>query len=139
MTDYLPEQDYDPDSGEYNSDFDFDPVFTSRVNLSENISAEITTYEPDFEPEAESMTEILQRLVNHGYFDSPENRNPLDYPPIPAEFDRQGGNSRGPFINADEVERWLDNSGLRGQVPVYYDEDNDLYWIDADTNSQSAS
>jgi hypothetical protein len=138
--DYFPEQDYDPDSGEYNSDFDFDPVFSHRVNLSDDIHAEVIPEEPDFDPLAEDFADRLQELVNHGYFDIEGNRNPLEYNSLSSsDFDTQSGSSRGPFIDADAVERWLDETGLRDQVSVYYDEDNDLYWIDADTSNQSGS
>lgn len=138
--DYFPEQDYDPDSGEYNSDFDFDPVFSRRVNLSDDIQAEITTDGIDFSPLADDLSDRLQELVNLGYFDIDGNRNPLEYNSLSgSDFDTQSATSRGPFITADAVERWLDDTGLRDQVDVYYDDDNDLYWIDADTSNSSGS
>lgn len=132
--DFFPEESYDPDSGEYTSGFDFDPIFESRVNLSDGIHADIHTDNVDFTPTAENLAERLEELVNLGYFDVEGNRNPLGYPPLPDDFDKQGKTARGPFVSADLVENFFNRSGLRGQVPAYYDEENDLYWIDADTN-----
>lgn len=136
MDTYFPEEDYDPDSGEYFSEFNFDPIFSSRVDLADNIHADISTDEPDFTPLAENLTDTLRELVNHGYFDIDGNRNPLGYPLLAdSNFDTQSKNSRGPFITSDAVERWFNQTGLRGRVTAYYDEANDVYWINASTNS----
>lgn len=135
MTDYLPEDGYNPDSGEYESEFDFDPIFTSRVDLADNIHADISPDKPDFTPLAESLSDRLRELVERGYFDTDDNRNPLGYPLLSdSNFDTQSKSSRGPFVTSDAVERWFDDTGLRKRVTAYYDADNDLYWIDADTN-----
>lgn len=136
MTDYLPEDSYDPSSGEYSGEFDFDPIFSVRVELSSDIHAEVSADEPDFEPLTSDIADRLQDLVSGGYFDIEGNRNPNEYPNLSnSEFDTQSPNSRGPFISADQVERFLDESGLRDQVDVWYDEENDVYWVDADTGS----
>ncbi len=135
MSDYFPEENYDPDSGEYEH-FDFDPIFTNRVDLADHIRADISSDVIDFDPLVDDMVSRLRELVNHGYFDIDNNRNPIGYPLLSdSEFNTQGKTSRGPFVTSDAVERWFDDTGLRRRVTAYYDEDNDLYWIDADTNS----
>lgn len=132
----FPEDDFNPDNGEYTSDFDFDPIYTYRVNVNETTHADVSSDSIDFDPLTEDIAARLQDLVNYGYFDVDGNRNPLGYPPLgSSEFDTQSPTSRGPFISSDAVERWLDETGLREMVDVWYDEDNDIYWIDADTGS----
>ncbi len=136
MTDIFPEDSYDDNSGEYSSDFDFDPIFSYRVDINSEVYAEVKTDHIDFDPLTQDIASKLEDLVNYGYFDVDGNRNPLDYRSLSnSDFDTQSPTSRGPFINSDAVERWLDETGLRDMVDVWYDDDNDIYWIDADTGS----
>ncbi len=134
MSDFFPESGYDPDSGEYNSPYDFDPIFSQRIQIAPNIWATIETTSPDFTPLAESIADILQKFVVSGGFDIEGNRNPNDYKPLPPNFDIQDKNVRGPFIDTQSVERFLTESGLRNVAIPYYDEANDEYWIDVNTS-----
>lgn len=134
MADFFPEDGYDPDSGEYESPYDFEPVFTARVQIAPNVWATIETTNPDFSPLAESISSRLEELVLSGSFDIEGNRNPNDYKTTPPDFDIQDKNIRGPFIDTESVERFLQESGLRGIAIPYYDEANDEYWIDVNTS-----
>lgn len=134
MSDIFPESGYDPDSGEYNSPYDFDPIYTNRVNITSDVYATVETQNPDFTPLAQNIVEALQNAVNEGYFDVDGNRNPLDYKQTDTSFDISDKNVRGPFIDTNSVEKFLNESGLRGIAIPYYDPENDEYWIDVNTS-----
>lgn len=134
--DYLPEDSYDPSSGEYSGNFDFEPDFERRVFLTgdDSVWADVSGL-PSFEPDIESAANLLEDIAGSGVFDPDFNqRNPDEFPSIPPEFDYGGDNTRGPFFDDEQVQKWLDESGLRGTAIVYYDEEQDEFWIDVDTN-----
>lgn len=134
--DYFPEDGYNPNSGEYSNAFDFEPDFSERVILTGDGSvwADVSGL-PSFEPDIERAANMLEDIAGSGVFDPGFNdRNPDDFPQLPPDFDFGDPQVRGPFINDDAVQAWLDASGLRGTAVVWYDEVADEYWIDVDTN-----
>lgn len=88
-----------------------------------------------FEFDIEAAKNQLEDVAGSGIFDPDFNqRNPEDYPDVPADFDYTDKTTRGPFFTDEAVENFLTKSGLRGTAKVYYDEANDEFWIDVDTN-----
>jgi len=134
MSDIFPESGYNPDTGEYEqSDFNFDPIFTGRVEVAPGVFVTFETTDPDFEPINTAVFDRLQELVGKGFFDVEGNKNPNNYPPLPDDFDIQGKTTRGPFLDMQAVRRFLDESGLEGIALFYYDAEHDKYWADVNT------
>lgn len=134
MSDIFPEDGYNPDTGEYEqSDYNFDPIFTGRVEIAPGVFATIESSSPNFDPLTSNIFDRLEELVKGGFFDIEGNRNPSDLPPIPDDFDFGGKTTRGPFIDMPSVNRFLDESGLEGIALFYYDAEHDEYWADVNT------
>lgn len=134
--DNFPDDDFDPYSGEFSNEFDFEPTFSERVYLTEENTAFADVFtEPDFEPDGDRIVNTLKELVSQGVFEEDYNpHNPDDRPPIPDDFDYADKNVRGPFIGPEAVNRWLRDSGLEDVALPYYNEEYDEYWIDVNTN-----
>lgn len=136
MSDIFPEESYDDSTGEYTArpDFNFDPIFTGRVEIAPGVFVTIESSSPNFDPLTENLFNKLEELVGKGFFDIEGNRNPNNYPPILDDFDYGSKTVRGPFIDTPSVRRFLDESGLEGIAIIYYDEFHDEYWIDVNTD-----
>lgn len=134
--DVFPEESYDPSSGFYANEFDFEPDLTYLVNLRSDGEVYAIIHAPlDFEPELFDIAHELENLVATGIFEEDFDReNPLNYDDIPDDFDYSDKHVRGPFINTEHVERFLDDSGLRGIAIPYYDREHDEFWIYINTD-----
>lgn len=111
---------------------DIDPIFIGQVDLSEgggvfaNVYAEpgesVNVDDIDF-----SALEELLGLVDE---DTQNFRDLVEE--LTEELDLTADTIRGPFIDEDAARHFLDESGLWGVASIYYDDDNDLYYIDID-------
>lgn len=132
----FPDNSYNEDTGEYSQEFDFEPDFKSRVYLNNE-----QTLWVDVSGLAGSESAFLrvfelleQEAIRGGFEPTFDKNNPDNFPAIPGDFDYNGKNTRGPFIDNDSVQNWLKKSGLRGTAKVYYDEANEEFWVDVNTN-----
>jgi hypothetical protein len=133
--DFFPEASYNPTSGEYSGNFDFEPTFTARIylNFDKTLWVDVTSIS-DYEPINIRVIDELNKLSNSGIFEpSFDPDNPNGYPEIPPDFDYGDPNVRGPFQSDEEVDNFLDKSGLRGIAIVYYDSTQGEFWIDVNT------
>lgn len=130
--DIFPESSYDDTTGEYSADFNFEPVPVDDVKLTGDITAQVFTIGD--ENEGHRVAELLREFANAGLFEPVDNpRNPKDYPPIPDNLDRTNSRTvRGPFTK-EGVEKFLDDTGLRGIGEPFYDEAFDEFWVEIDT------
>lgn len=132
--DFYPSDDFD---GELeNEELDFNPVLKSRVFLTEDGKVYADVYsDPDFDLSADTVVSILKQLADTNTFTNKNfNKNPNNYPPLPANFFIIALDVRGPFSDNEQVEKWLANSGLRKIAKVYYYAEADEFWIDVNTN-----
>jgi hypothetical protein len=134
--DIFPEDSYDPSSGEFSADFDFEPIPLGTVLFDDSgkIYGKVFSYDDDIN-EAQRIFDTLSEVVQAGRFDPSYNPlNPTGYPPLP-----EGGvnfndkkHTRGPFF-LEQVRRFLTRTGLDSVSEVFYDEELDAYWIEIDT------
>jgi hypothetical protein len=109
-----------------------------RIYLNEEhtVWADVYSSDDTFDDLAAQAADLIEEIENRGYFEPGfDIDNPNHYPDLPDEFDLAGPNTRGPFISNEDVQRWLDESGLEGQVGIFYDAEFNEFWIDADTSS----
>jgi hypothetical protein len=133
--DIFPEDSYDPGSGEFSSNFNFEPVPIDDVPLTGDRETIAQVYTFASEDEGQRITSLLRDLAGTGYFEPARDpKNPRDFPPLPGDLDLSNKRTvRGPFITPDAVEKFLDKTGLQDVGTPYYDEENDEFWIDIDT------
>ena len=116
-------------------------TFVERIYLNDDHTLWADVYQNDdtIADLAEQAADLITEIEERGYFEPGfDLDNPSHFPDLPDDFDIFNPNTRGPFIDDQAVQFWLDDSGLRDQVAVYYDEEHDEFWIDADTNSGDA-
>lgn len=126
------ESSYDDTSGEYFEAFDFEPIFSQRVYLNEEgtLWADVFSTD-DYQGTFDDVINELEDLAGNRTFEIDfNNKNPDDKPPLPDNFDFGDPNIRGPFIDPDHVREFLKVTGFGNTANVYYDEDNDEFWID---------
>jgi len=133
---YFPEEGYNPDTGEYSNPIGFEPAFEQHILLNREgtVYADVFAL-PGFEPQGESAANAIEGLfTTRGFEPLNKDRNPEQYPTLPGGFDVNGDNIRGPFLDDEMVQEFLTKSGLRGVAIVYYDELEDQFYIDVNTN-----
>ena len=134
--DIFPEDSYDPSSGEYSADFDFEPIPIGNVFLTETGKTYARVFSFEDEPdEARRILEVLHELVvDEARFEPDYNPlNPSGYPPLPEDTNfNDKKHTRGPFF-LEQVRRFLARTGLESVSEVFYDEELDAYWIEIDT------
>jgi len=132
--DIFPEDSYDPSSGEYVSDFDFEPVPVGIVPLVEDETTYARVFSIEDIDEATRIFDILQDIAGKGIFETDYNpKNPHDYPHTTDTFlHNDKHKTRGPFLN-EQVDRFFAKTGLESISEVFYDEELDAFWIEIDT------
>lgn len=128
----FPEESYDDASGEFNEAFDFEPTFSQRVYLNEEgtLWADVFSTQDYDQPFTDAITE-LENFISEGRFEIDfVSENPQQYPTIPDEFDYGNPNVRGPFIDTSHVSEFLKVTGFGKTADVFYDAENDEFWID---------
>lgn len=132
--DIFPESSYDPTTGEYVSDFDFEPtpIGTINLQLDETLYARVFSL-GDYD-EAVRAFHVLADIAARGVFETDyDPKNPHDYPLTDEPFLRRDKRkTRGPFGD-EQLDRFFQRTGLRNISEVFYDEELDAFWVEIDT------
>lgn len=110
----------------------------NRIYLNDDHTVWADVYSGDDAVDALALqaSDLITEIETRGYFEPGfDLDNPSHFPDLPDGFDISGPNTRGPFISDGDVQRWLDESGLEGQVGIFYDAEFNEFWIDADTSA----
>jgi len=134
--DIFPEDSYDPSSGEFSGDFDFEPIQIGQVTLDDAATIYARVFTISEAAEADKTLQALQYYADKGFFDRSFNPlNPSFYPTPPLGLvGARDSHVRGPFIGDYAIQRFLDDTGLRHVAQVYYDDEFDEFWVDIETD-----